>query len=84
MKHYYPDVPGLGNVALSRHAQDRAEEDHITDVHVEEVFLHGRDTHDADSVWREHNGIRMIIITPTPFRGAKLVKTMYRVQRAAH
>jgi hypothetical protein len=23
MKHYYANVPGIGNVVLSRHAQDR-------------------------------------------------------------
>ena len=29
MDHYFPDVPGLGNVAVSRHAQARMAEDGI-------------------------------------------------------
>jgi hypothetical protein len=31
MKHYYPNVPGIGNVAVSRHAQDRLAEDGISE-----------------------------------------------------
>ena len=29
-QHYYPDVPGLGNVAVSRHAQQRMDEHKIS------------------------------------------------------
>ena len=81
MNYYYENVPGLGNIALSRHAQERAAAQSISDEAVEETLMYGKDTPDGmDTTWREHNGVRLVIITPTPFRGAKLVKTMYRVQ----
>ena len=83
MQYYYEDIPGLGNVTLSRHAQEKAREHHISEQHVEMVLYRGRDTPDGDSTWREHNRIRLVIITPTPFRGSKLVKTMYRVEAQA-
>ena len=43
------------------------------------------DTPDGRSiVWRERDGLRLVILTnPTPNRGAKLVKTVYRVQAQA-
>ena len=31
MDHYFPDVPGLGNIAVSRHAQNRVREDGISE-----------------------------------------------------
>lgn len=83
MNHYYEDVPRFGNVALSRHAQLRAGEESITDRHVEETLMKGRDTPDGDATWREHKGVRLVIIKPTPWRGAYLVKTMFRVVRQA-
>ena len=37
-----------------------------------------------DILWRERDGLRLVILTnPTPNRGAKLVKTVYRVQAQA-
>ena len=37
-----------------------------------------------DILWRERDGLRIVIImNPTPNTGAKLVKTVYRVQRQA-
>jgi len=83
VQYYYEDVPGLGNVALSRHAQTKAEEQQITDRQVESVLYGGKSIPDGDSIWRERKGIRLVIITPTPFRGAKLVKTMYRIEPQA-
>ena len=80
MNHYFEDVPGLGNVALSRHAQTRAEQDGISEAMVLDVLLQGQDTPDGDSTWRELKGVRLVIVDPTPFRGAKLVTTMYRVK----
>ena len=81
MKHYYPDVPGLGNVALSRHAQAQAEKLGLTDEAVERILSKGTDTPDGfATTWREFRGIRMVIITPAPFSGALLVKTIYRVK----
>ena len=31
MRHYFEDVPGLGNVAVSRHAQERMAGEGITE-----------------------------------------------------
>jgi hypothetical protein len=37
-----------------------------------------------DILWRERNCLRIVIVTnPTPNTGAKLVKTVYRVQGQA-
>ena len=73
MQYYYEDIPGLGNVALSRHAQTKAEQDQITDRHVETVLYRGIDT----------PVIRSGVSIMASFTGAKLVKTMYRVKPQA-
>lgn len=85
MRHYFPNVPKLGNVAVSRHAQERVVEEGISDEEFETVLFKGRDTPEGfDVVWRELNGIRLVILrNPQPFRGALLVKTVFRVQRQA-
>ena len=87
MNHFYRDVPKLGNVAVSRHAQQRAEEDGISQEAFDRVLLTPitPDTPDgADILWRERDGIRLVILTnPTPNTGAKLVKTVYRIEAQA-
>ena len=87
MKHFYKNVMGLGNVAVSRHAQSRMERDGISQEAFDRVLLAPirPDVPDgADIVWRERDGIRAVILTnPTPNIGAKLVKTVYRVQDQA-
>ena len=87
MNHFYRDVPGLGNVAVSRHAQARAEEDRISQEAFDRVLLLPltEDVPDgADILWRERDGIRLVILmNPTPNTGAKLVKTVYRVEAQA-
>ncbi len=79
MKHFYRDIPGIGNLALSR--------DLITEEQVERALLHPTeaDYHDGPNhLVREGNGVRLIIVVrPTPFKGASLVKTMMRVQPQA-
>jgi hypothetical protein len=36
---------------------------------------------DEGTVWRERDGIRLVIILrPTPFKGACLVKTAYKIE----
>ena len=87
MTHFYRDVPRLGNVAVSRHAQARAEEEGISQEAFDRVLL-SPETPDvpdgADILWRERDGIRLVILTnPTPNMGAKLVKTVYRVEAQA-
>ena len=87
VNHFYRDVPGLGNVAVSRHAQARAEEDGISQETFDRVLLSPLTTDvpdGADILWRERDGIRLVILTnPTPNTGAKLVKTVYRVEAQA-
>ena len=87
MKHFYRDVPGLGNVAVSRHAQARADEEGISQEAFDRVLLSPlkADVPDGlDVLWRERDGIRLVILlNPTPNLGAKLVKTVYRVEAQA-
>lgn len=88
MKHYYADIIGLGNVAVSRHAQARMAGDGITQENFERVLLNPirPDVKDGiDVVWRERDGLRIVILTdPTPNMGAVLVKTVYRVKPQAN
>jgi hypothetical protein len=85
MKHYFEDVPGVGNVAVSRHAQDRAAEDSISEETFSDVLLNGTTTPDGQAViWREKNGVRIVIVTrPEPFRGAALATTTFRIKPQA-
>jgi hypothetical protein len=80
LKPYYENVPGLGNVAVSRHAQARAEGDAITEKQFEDALFTGETIPDGmHEVFREKNGVRVVILLkPTPDRGAKLVKTVFR------
>jgi hypothetical protein len=84
MKHFYRDVKGLGNVAVSRHAQARMIADGVSQEMFDRTLLDPirADIHDGQNVlWRERNGLRIVILTnPVPNLGAKLVKTAYRVQ----
>ena len=77
----------LGHVAVSRHAQRRMEEDNISPEAFERVLLTPvkPDVREgADIVWRERDGIRIVILeNPTPPSGAKLVKTVYRIEAQA-
>ena len=50
MDHYIPDVPGLGNVAVSRHAQARMVEDRISEHAFKEALLNGTTTPDGQEV----------------------------------
>ena len=87
MKHFYDEVPKLGNVAVSRHAQDRRKEMGITEEEFERVLLRPNRPdipEGSDIVWRERDNIRLVIMTqPYPNNGAKLVKTVYRIQAQA-
>ena len=85
MDHYFPDVPGLGNVAVSRHAQERMAQDGISEKDFVGALMRGDTIPDGqDVVWREKDGVRIVILRkPTPFKGAMLVKTVYRITAAA-
>ena len=85
MEHYFPNVPGLGNVAVSRHAQERMVQDGISEKQLREALLRGATTPDGQEVvWREKDGVRVVILRrPTPFKGAMLATTIYRVRAAA-
>ena len=87
MEHFFRGVRGLGNVAVSRHAQARIVEDGIhPDAFTRALLDPTRpDVRDgADVLWRERDGLRIVILTnPTPNVGAVLVKTVYRVEKQA-
>src|SRR4051812_36436482 len=80
MKHFYENVPRLGNVAVSRHAQAQMIEAGISQEAFDRVLLEPTrpDIPDgADILWRECDGLRLVILlNPTPNRGAKLIKTV--------
>jgi len=84
-QHYYPDVPGLGNVVFTRHAQERLLNDGLTEDNVRDVLLNSPSIPDGrDIVLREGKGLRLVIvINPTPNRGAKVVKTGFKIQPQA-
>lgn len=84
-KFYFTGVPALGNVAVSRHAQEKAAEDGITEEMFQRVLEHGKDRPDGlGTIWREAPGIRLVIVRrPDPFQGAALVTTAYRINRQA-
>lgn len=87
MQHFYRNVPGLGHVAVSRHAQARLEAEGITQELFDQVLLHPTrpDVREGiDILWRERDGVRLVILTnPEPDRGAVLVKTAFRVAKPA-
>jgi hypothetical protein len=87
MKHFYRDVPGLGHVAVSRHAQSQMEGAGISQEHFDRALLKPvrPDVFEGqDIIWRERDGLRIVILAnPQPFRGAKLVKTVFRVEEQA-
>lgn len=82
MEHFYEDVPKLGNVAISRHAQARIEEDDIPHKVFEDVLWDGKDTPEGHRVLlRDGKGIRIVVLLDTDdSRGAKLVKTVFRMK----
>lgn len=84
-KFYFAAVPGLGNVAVSRHAQEQAEGHGISEEVFQRVLELGTDRPDGlKTVWREGLGIRLVILRrPEPFRGASLITTVYKVKAQA-
>ena len=85
--HFYRSVHRLGNVAVFRHAQAQMDRLGITTHLFERALLTPTrpDVMDgADVLWRERDGVRIVVLTdPTPNVGAKLVKTVYRVEQQA-
>lgn len=74
-------------MALSRHAQEEAAADGITDEQIRGVLMEpeGEDIPDGSkAVFRQKNGVRLVILLdPVPYRGAKLVVTLYRIKPQA-
>jgi len=85
MQHYFADLPNLGNIAVSRHAQDQCVRYGITEEKFKDVLLHGKEVIESnDILYRQKDGIRVVILTkPTPNMGAKLVKTCFRIEQQA-
>lgn len=85
-QHYYPEVPGLGAVAVSRSAQARMDEYRISQKAFECALLSPtREVEDGPGVlWREHNNVRLVILEyPRPYSGAKLVTSVLLVEPQA-
>jgi hypothetical protein len=82
MKHYWTDVPRLGNLAITRHAQSQAEARGISETMVADTLAHGEDTPDSPStVFRDRGRIRLVIIPrPEPYRGAALCVSIIRLE----
>ena len=80
--HYYTEVPDLGNVAVSRHAQERMDEMKIPEGTFVNTLYNSKSFEEQPGIlWREGFGIRIVILErPEPFRGAMLVKTVFRIQ----
>ena len=85
IKHYYANVPDIGNVAVSRHAQNRLAEDGISERKFEAALLRGDSVPEGQEIlWRQKDGVPLVILLkPEPFRGATLVKTAYRIEPQA-
>jgi len=85
--HFYRNVAGLGHVAVSRHAQRQMDENGIPQAAFERALLSPTKPdirEGADIIWRERDGIRIVILeNPDPPTGAKLVKTVYRIEAQA-
>ncbi len=85
--HFYRDVPGLGNIAVSRHAQARMIAEGITQKEFDRTLLMPEESdipEGNDILWRQRHGVRIVIITdPTPNVGAMLVKTVFRIEAQA-
>ena len=85
-QHFYRGVTGLGHVAVSRHAQDKMDREGISQDLFERVLLNPLKPdvqEDLDTIWRERENVRLVIINPTPATGAKLVKTVFRIKPQA-
>lgn len=87
MQHFFPNVPKLGHVAVSRHAQERMARDGISELQFKTV-LHNTSDPDirepGDIICRQSQGVRIVILEkPKPFHGAKLVKTVIKLKAPA-
>jgi hypothetical protein len=78
VKFYYENVPGIGNVAVSRHAQERVAQFEIQESAFAQILTTGETIPDGECIIRQIGMVRIVILLkPTPFRGAALVKTVY-------
>jgi len=82
LKHYYPNIPTLGNVAISRHAQAQAINAGFNDSMIEDSLRNGTEVPDGQNVvFKEKALLRMVINKkPTPFKGAALCTTIIRLK----
>jgi hypothetical protein len=60
-------------------------EDGVSENEVKEALLRGTTKPDGQEVvWREKDGVRVVILRkPTPFKGAMLATTIYRIRATA-
>lgn len=85
-QHFYRDVKGLRHVAVSRHAQAKMDREGTSQELFERVPLNPSKPdvqEDLNTIWRERENVRLVIINPTHASGAKLVKTAFRIKPSA-
>ena len=81
-KYYYSNIPHLGNIAVSRHAQSRLDEYKISQSIFEDILYNGKETKEGFNILhKDSHGIRLIIIlNPDPPTGAKLISTIIKLK----
>jgi len=82
MDIFAEEIPGVGDVELSRHAVNRVTADKIPENVFWEVLMRGEVIHEGpDIVWKTGKGIRIVILMrPSPYRGRALVKTAFKLK----
>ena len=84
MDIYMEEVPGVGDIEISRHAQDRIGPGpgQIPESVFWQVLTRGEEIREgADIVWKTGKGIRIVILLrPIPYRGRALVNTAFKLK----
>ena len=81
-QHLFNNVPNLGRVAVSYHAQERAFKDGISEEMFKDALYNGTRIPDGvDSLFIDKGMIRIVVVLrPKPFRGAKLAVSVFKKQ----
>jgi hypothetical protein len=82
MRSHYENVPGLGRVNVSNHAQQRMIDHNISEAEFQRALMEPiqpdvPDGHNIVRRWRNAVGL-VILLHPEPDLGIKLITTIYR------
>ncbi len=81
--NWFADVPGLGNVALTRSALAQISKCKVSDQQLWDALYHGHDVDGTGAALRqrEKDGITVSVnMNPTPFKDANLIIGVTRVR----